>query len=322
MIATIAVVAIVGGCTPRPGFVGGVATNQPWGPTSSPPVAAADARMGELSRRVQLLDEDNRQLQTQLAQSEQQMQVFRDESELLRRQLADMSDQVQSSLAAARSATQQFEAARGQVDQYAAAARRGAAGMIAPRSDRMVGIGPPTPVPAGPAPTPVPGGNLAPAMPVGRTPQTMAASAPMSPMDPATPVRRLGLLTQVDGGVIRVVLPSDRLFTPGSMTLHGGAASLLDPVITTLRTHYPRQRIGIEAYTDDGPIGVSGVATSHQLTAGQAAAVLDDLTRRGGMPPGQLFTVAQGVNHPRHSNQTAAGRAANRRIELVIYPTP
>ncbi len=38
------------------------------------------------------------------------------------------------------------------------------------------------------------------------------------------------------------------------------------------------------------------------------------------MPSQQLFTVAQGENNPRQSNATAAGRAANRRIELVIYP--
>jgi outer membrane protein OmpA-like peptidoglycan-associated protein len=33
-----------------------------------------------------------------------------------------------------------------------------------------------------------------------------------------------------------------------------------------------------------------------------------------------LFLVAHGSNHPLVSNATAAGRAKNRRIELVVYP--
>ena len=37
------------------------------------------------------------------------------------------------------------------------------------------------------------------------------------------------------------------------------------------------------------------------------------------MRQGQLFLVAHGSNHPVVSNATAAGRARNRRIELVIY---
>ena len=42
----------------------------------------------------------------------------------------------------------------------------------------------------------------------------------------------------------------------------------------------------------------------------QASTLLDLLTRRAGMPQQQLFTVAQGANNPRQSNDSAAGRAA------------
>ena len=49
-------------------------------------------------------------------------------------------------------------------------------------------------------------------------------------------------------------------------------------------------------------------------------AVYDGLTRIGGMPPRQLFVVGHGGSHPVVSNATDAGRARNRRIEVVIYP--
>jgi flagellar motor protein MotB len=54
-----------------------------------------EARESELNRRLQALDENNRQLQTQLAQSQQQIQIAADERTLLKRQLMDVSGQLQ-----------------------------------------------------------------------------------------------------------------------------------------------------------------------------------------------------------------------------------
>jgi len=54
-----------------------------------------EARESELNRRLQALDENNRQLQTQLAQSQQQIQIASDERLLLKRQLMDVSGQLQ-----------------------------------------------------------------------------------------------------------------------------------------------------------------------------------------------------------------------------------
>ena len=48
--------------------------------------------------------------------------------------------------------------------------------------------------------------------------------------------------------------------------------------------------------------------------------MFDFLTTRTSMHESQLFLVAHGANHPLVSNATAAGRARNRRIELVVYP--
>ena len=129
-----------------------------------------------------------------------------------------------------------------------------------------------------------------------------------------------GIPVEKDRDVIRVVIPSDQLFQPGTAQIHAQAAQVLDPVATQLRTIFPRQRIGIESYTDNGQIYGGSVATSHQLTSAQALAILDFLTRRSGLPAEQLFTVAQGANNPRQSNESPAGRVANRRIEIVIYP--
>jgi flagellar motor protein MotB len=129
-----------------------------------------------------------------------------------------------------------------------------------------------------------------------------------------------GLAAEQDGEVIRIIIPADRLFQSGTAQLQPQAAATLDPIAAQLKSIFPRQRIGIEGYTDNSQLYGGTVATSHQLASLQTATVLDLLTRRAGIPPAQLFTVAQGSNNPRQSNETPAGRAANRRIELVIYP--
>ena len=66
----------------------------PAGPASLGPNAYA-AQMAEVERRAKLLDENNRQLHTQLAQSQQQLQLYKERSDLMQRQLSDMSGQLQ-----------------------------------------------------------------------------------------------------------------------------------------------------------------------------------------------------------------------------------
>ncbi len=89
------------GCTQNPYYAapGSGAWQLSPGPLTSanPTENPLEARVTELNRRVQLLDDNNRQLHTQLAQSEQKAEVFKDEAELLREQLASMSEQLDAS---------------------------------------------------------------------------------------------------------------------------------------------------------------------------------------------------------------------------------
>ena len=273
--------AMIVGCSQNPYLAPGTNVNwqaQPnYAPGSAPPGASLavnpnmnpnDARIAELSRRVQLLDDNNRQLHTQLAQSEQKSQVFQDELALVRKQLSDTSQRLEATTLAAKNAETKVRGLQ------ASSQMRGSA-------------------------TIKPNTNL----------QQLAGRLNLR-----------GLAIRQAGDLIRIVIPSDRLFQPGSAQLLPQATRTLDPVIAQLRSVFPRQKIGIEGYTDNSPIYGGQVATSHQLASAQAASILDIMTRRGGMPLNQLFTVAQGANNPIQPNATAAGRAASRRVELVIYP--
>ena len=229
-------------------------------------MSTGEARIAELNRRVQLLDDDNRQLHTQLAQSEQRVRVAKDETTLLREQLAGLSDQLESTRLAAASSDARVR------------------GMTAAS-----------------AATRPPGATL--------RANTNGANA-------ASAFRSLGVPVETAADSIRLVIPADRLFNPSTATPHAGAVNTIDPIVAQIRANFADRRIGVEAYTD---AATAAASDPHAMTAAQAGAVLNLIATRGGIRPDHLFTVAQGAAHPRADNATPAGRATNRRIELVIY---
>jgi chemotaxis protein MotB len=129
-----------------------------------------------------------------------------------------------------------------------------------------------------------------------------------------------GIQVRQDGDVIRVEIPADQLFNPGTAQLKYGAEDTLRSVGADLVRNYPQQMIGIEGHTDNSLAATSQAAAAQHLSVAQATTVYDSLVRASGMSPAQLFVVGHGPNHPVVSNATDAGRARNRRIELVIYP--
>lgn len=137
----------------------------------------------------------------------------------------------------------------------------------------------------------------------------------------ASAINISGTVTEVDGDTIRIRIPADQIFASGSDQLNSSASNILDPVANVLSTTFPKQRVGIEGHADDGPLYGGNYSSPLQLSTAQAMRVVDYLTKRNQLAPNQLFTIGHGINHPRASNQSAIGRAENRRIEIVIYPT-
>lgn len=129
-----------------------------------------------------------------------------------------------------------------------------------------------------------------------------------------------GIEVRPDGDVVRIELPTARLFSAGSARMLPDANALLDQVIAEIARSYPGHKIGIEGHTDSGPLAPGPWVSHQQLSVGQAMAVYDYLSSRSQISPKQLFVVGHGPNHPVVSNGTSAGRERNRRIELVIYP--
>jgi outer membrane protein OmpA-like peptidoglycan-associated protein len=115
-----------------------------------------------------------------------------------------------------------------------------------------------------------------------------------------------------DRGFI-VTLPG-LFFDSGKSVLKPGARNTLAKIADQLRMN-PDARIEIEGHTDS----VGTDALNQKLSEKRAAAVRDYLASRG--IPGTRITMAGlGEGSPVASNDTAAGRQQNRRVELVISP--
>jgi len=128
-----------------------------------------------------------------------------------------------------------------------------------------------------------------------------------------------GVDARFDGAVVRIDIPADRLFETGSANLVPGGVATLTQIADELDRVFPGHFIGIEGHADTEPLLNAAWGSPHQLTAARSTAVFEFLTGRTRMKAGQLFVVAHGPNHPLVSNATAAGRARNRRVELVVY---
>jgi flagellar motor protein MotB len=128
-----------------------------------------------------------------------------------------------------------------------------------------------------------------------------------------------GLEVRRDGDVIRIAIPADQLFLPGTVQFQPTYQKSLDQVAQTISSTFPRQLVAIEAHTDSTTMA-GNVGSLYQLSASQALAVFEYFTKRSRIPERQLFTMAFGPNQPLVSNGTPAGRDRNRRVEIVVYP--
>lgn len=128
------------------------------------------------------------------------------------------------------------------------------------------------------------------------------------------------LPVRLDGVVLRIEIPDERLFEPGTANLLPAGVAVLTQLATEIERVFPGHFLGIEGHLDSEPVNPERWETPHQLTAAQAATVFDFFATRTPLDEAQMFLVAHGGNHPVVSNATAAGRRRNRRIECVVYP--
>jgi chemotaxis protein MotB len=122
----------------------------------------------------------------------------------------------------------------------------------------------------------------------------------------------------VEGRMV-VVLATDILFPSGSALLSKDGKSAIAEVAAVLKD-IPDRRFQIEGHTDDVPIvGHPIYASNWELAAARAINVVKALVDAK-MPPERLSAASYSQFKPAQPNDTKEGKAANRRIEIVLVP--
>jgi len=109
-----------------------------------------------------------------------------------------------------------------------------------------------------------------------------------------------------------IISLSGVLFEPGGDTLSKLAERRLDTVARALAA-YPDRPILVEGYTD----AQGSDSTNQELSQRRADAVREYLEQRG-VAPEQIRALGKGESNPVASNDTAEGRATNRRVEIIV----
>ncbi len=117
-------------------------------------------------------------------------------------------------------------------------------------------------------------------------------------------------------GLVVRVLTDNLLFASGSATLKPGADQLLDEVAQLLNLD-PSHPITVEGHTDNQPIATAQFPSNWELSTTRATNVVRFLISRS-VSAYRLGAVGYADLHPIASNATAAGRAENRRVEIVL----
>ena len=111
----------------------------------------------------------------------------------------------------------------------------------------------------------------------------------------------------------RLSLKDSIHFDTGQDTIQPGSFPVLDQVARILEEHPELEHLRVEGHTDN----VGGAAYNKELSARRAAAVVRYLVGRG-VAVGRLVAAGFGFERPIASNDTALGRARNRRVEFTI----
>jgi chemotaxis protein MotB len=117
-----------------------------------------------------------------------------------------------------------------------------------------------------------------------------------------------------------MTMASDQTFPPGGFSLKKGAKAKLDQLVPALQS-LQGAKVVVYGYTDNKPVGKElkkkGIVDNLDLSSKRANEVVRYLISKG-INPNIISAKGRGDTHPVAPNDTAKGRAQNRRIEVVV----
>jgi chemotaxis protein MotB len=122
----------------------------------------------------------------------------------------------------------------------------------------------------------------------------------------------------IDGSVY-VSLAEKLLFKSGSDVVDPKGIEALKSLATVLNKTNDIQ-VMIEGHTDNVPIKTAGFKDNWELSTARAVSIVRILTTEYGFDSGRITASGRGQFFPINTNETAEGRAGNRRTEIILSP--
>ncbi|WP_341476728.1 flagellar motor protein MotB [Tetzosporium hominis] len=123
--------------------------------------------------------------------------------------------------------------------------------------------------------------------------------------------------TELDNRGLVVKLREGVLYESGSADLNGDAAKLAREISQMFESEVPRT-IYIEGHTDNVPTNQSEYPTNWELSSARAINFMKIILENSELDPRKFSATGYGEYRPIASNDTAQGKAENRRVEIVI----
>jgi chemotaxis protein MotB len=124
------------------------------------------------------------------------------------------------------------------------------------------------------------------------------------------------------GGKLRVDLVDKILFESGEAQVSKRGEEVLSRLGAVLAQIDDKQ-VQVSGHTDNTPVGGKLTAqfpSNWELSSARAINVVRFLSEKASVPSQRLVASAYADNQPIASNKTSAGRARNRRIEILLTP--
>ncbi|WP_149915307.1 OmpA/MotB family protein [Sphingobacterium cavernae] len=124
---------------------------------------------------------------------------------------------------------------------------------------------------------------------------------------------------QVLKGVVYISLSDNMLYKSGSYEVSEQAGETLSKIAKIIQD-YKDYDVLIEGNTDSDPISKPNIRNNWDLSTLRASSVVQALQNNYGVDPKRLTAGGRGEYNPIADNSTPAGKARNRRTQIIITP--
>jgi chemotaxis protein MotB len=149
--------------------------------------------------------------------------------------------------------------------------------------------------------------------------------SPSSPMKNIQAELEKALAPEIKGHIVELKARREGLivslrevgfYVSGSATIRPASKDAIDRLSAVLKAR--TESLRIEGHTDNVPIHTLHFASNWELSTARASDLINVFIQRYGFDPGRLSAAGYAEFHPVASNDSAEGRARNRRVDIVI----